>query len=85
MLATLVFGMFAGKGANGWFELSRASIYFDHPVHAPLEYSLNIEFLQPELGPSARVAVKLDADSAKRLAEAILAALSKVPQDLLSG
>ena len=75
----------AGKGASGWFSLSEASVYFDHPVHLPLEHGLNIDFLQPGLGPSARVAVELDVDSAKRLAEAIFEALSAVPQDLLSG
>ncbi|TAN19853.1 MAG: hypothetical protein EPN30_11420 [Actinomycetota bacterium] len=72
----------SGKGANGWFKVSEASVYYDHPVHVPLEHSLNIDFLQPELGPSARVAVELDAASAKRLAEAILSTLSRVPDGL---
>jgi hypothetical protein len=24
----------SGKGAAGWFRLTDASVYFDHPVHA---------------------------------------------------
>lgn len=73
----------SGKGASGWFNLSEASVYFDHPVDAPFDHALNIDFLRPELGPSARVAVELDADSARRLAEAILSTLSQVPEALV--
>jgi len=72
----------SGKGANGWFQVSEASVYFDHPANAPLEHSLNIDFLQPELGASARVAVELDAASAGRLAQAILSTLARVPDGL---
>lgn len=75
----------SGKGAGGWFKLDQASVYFDHPVHLPLEHSLNIDFLQPSLGPSARVAVELDLSSAKRLAEAIISTLAHVPEGLLQG
>ena len=49
----------SGKGADGWFGLTDASVYFDHPVHAAAEHSLNIDFLNPGQGPSARVAVEL--------------------------
>src|SRR5271167_907777 len=73
----------SGKGATGWFTLGDAQVYFDHPVHAPYDHSLNIDFLNPELGPSARVALELDPRSAKRLAESILAALDRAPGDLL--
>ena len=41
----------SGKGADGWFGLTDASVYFDHPVHAPAEHSLNIDFLNPGPGP----------------------------------
>lgn len=73
----------SGKGANGWFKVSDASVYFDHPVHAQLEHSLNIDFLQPDMGPSARLAVELSASSARDLAEAILATLDHVPEGLI--
>ncbi|HYK28962.1 MAG TPA: DUF6295 family protein [Streptosporangiaceae bacterium] len=74
----------SGKGANGWFGLSQATVYFDHPVHAMAEHTLNIDFLNPAQGPSARVAVELSAESARALAAAIEAALASVPAALVS-
>jgi hypothetical protein len=65
----------SGKGASGWFPLSEATVYFDHPVHAPAEHTLNVDFLNPGRGPAARVAVELDPASAVALARAILAAV----------
>ena len=47
----------SGKGAGGWFRLNEISVYLDHPVHAPDDHTLNIDFLNPADGPSARVAV----------------------------
>jgi hypothetical protein len=73
----------SGKGQQGWFPLRNASVYFDHPVHATLGHTLNIDFRNPDRGPSSRVAVELEASSARRLAEAILSMLDRVPQDLL--
>jgi hypothetical protein len=72
----------SGKGANGWFSLTDATVYFDHPVHAPLLHSLNIDFVNPAAGPSSRVAVELTADSARALATAIMTALDSVPAGL---
>jgi hypothetical protein len=69
----------SGKGAGGWFSLENASVYFDHPVHAPAEHTLNIDFLNPAAGPAARVAVELDRSSAKELAHAILRTLESAP------
>ena len=73
----------SGKGGAGWFKLSEASVYFDHPVHAPAEHTLNIDFLNPGEGPSARVAVELSAESARALAEAIQATLASAPPELV--
>jgi hypothetical protein len=73
----------SGKGADGWFSLTEASVYFDHPVHAPAEHTLNIDFLNPGRGPSARVAVELTAESARALAKAIEATLAAVPPGLI--
>ena len=53
-----------------------ASVYFDHPFHAPFDHTLNIDFTDPSRGPGARVAVELSADSARRLVESIQAALA---------
>ena len=72
----------SGKGAGGWFALTDASVYFDHPVHAQDEHTLNIDFLAPERGPGARVAVELSAASARELVAAIQAALAAAPAEL---
>jgi hypothetical protein len=73
----------SGKGAAGWFGLTEATVYFDHPQHARAEHTLNIDFLNPGGGPAARVAVELTADSARALAAAIESALSSVPPGLV--
>ena len=73
----------AGKGRAGWFQLSEASVYVDHPVAAQAEHTLNIDFRDPAAGASARVAVELTPDSALALMEAIRAALAAVPPGIL--
>jgi hypothetical protein len=74
----------SGKGASGWFGVSDASVYFDHPVHAAAEHTLNIDFLNPGRGPAARVAVELTAESARELARAIVAALDAAPPGMVA-
>ena len=76
--------MGSGKGAEGWFSLSDATVYYDHPVHAMAEHTLNIDFRNPGRGPSARVAVELTAESARALVGAIEAALAAVPPSLVA-
>ncbi|HTJ67264.1 MAG TPA: DUF6295 family protein [Actinospica sp.] len=73
----------SGKGADGWFTLTETSVYFDHPVHAPDEHTLNIDFLNPAQGAGARVAVELNAETARELAAAILRTLDQVPPGLI--
>jgi hypothetical protein len=73
----------SGKGAAGWFALSQATVYFDHPQHAQAEHTLNIDFLSPQGGPAARVAVELTAQSARALAAAIELALAAAPPGLI--
>lgn len=65
----------SGKGAGGWFALTEVMAYFDHPYHAQHEHTLNLDFLNEAQGPSARVAVELTAESARRLVACIEAAL----------
>jgi hypothetical protein len=72
----------SGKGAQGWFKATEASVYFDHPVHAMAEHTLNIDLINPRLGPGARVAMELNAASARSLAEAILQAIDSAPAEL---
>lgn len=69
----------SGKGARGWFSLRSASVYYDHPVHAPDEHTVNLDFLNAESGPAARVAVELDRASAAQLAAAIVRTLESTP------
>lgn len=73
----------SGKGAQGWFRLSEASVYLDHPVHALADHTLNIDFRNPAGGPAARVAVELTADSARALVRAIESALGTAPAGLV--
>jgi hypothetical protein len=73
----------AGKGAQGWFPLTDATVYFDHPVSAPQAHTLNIDFRNPDRGAAARVAVELDPAAARQLAESILAMLDAAPPGLV--
>jgi hypothetical protein len=66
----------SGKGPQGWFGLTDATVYFDHPVHAPADHTLNIDFRNPSIGPSARVAVELTEQSARALVAAITSTLA---------
>lgn len=72
----------SGKGTGGWFRLTDATVYFDHPVHAMAGHTLNIDFATPSRGAGARVAVELTAESARALAAAIEATLAQAPADL---
>lgn len=73
----------SGKGADGWFRLTEVNVYFDHPVHAPADHTLNIDFANPGKGPAARVAVELTAETARALVRAIESTLAAAPAGLL--
>ena len=62
----------SGRAGGEWFRLQRGVVYYDHPQDAPVEHALCIDFRGAGL---ERVAVELDAASARRLADAILATL----------
>jgi hypothetical protein len=66
-----------GKGEDGWFKLTRSVVSYDHPHHALLEEAINIDFMNPELGPGARVAVELTLDAAKELSAALIRAIEQ--------
>jgi hypothetical protein len=57
-------------------------VYFDHPVHAMAEHTLNVDIAAPSQGPSSRVALELTADAARALVAAIESALAAVPAEL---
>ena len=73
----------SAKGPHGsWFRVTDASVYFDHPVHALAEHTLNIDVTAPSNGPSARVALELTAAAARELVTAIQQALDSAPAEL---
>lgn len=66
----------SAKGPRGWMRINGANIYFDHPFHAQLDHSLNIDFVGEFDGARERVAVELSAESARALIRTIEAALA---------
>ncbi len=68
-----IFG--SAKGPQGWFHVDTANVYFDHPYHAPLDHSLNIDFVNEADGAQTRVAIEISAESARELVAKIVAAL----------
>lgn len=74
----------SAKGPGGrWFRVTRATVYFDHPVHAMAEHALNVDLADPEGGPERRIGIELTAEAARELARAITTALGEVPAELL--
>jgi hypothetical protein len=65
----------AGKGGDGWFDLTNSVVSYDHPHHALLEEAITIDFVNSALGPAARVAVELTLESAKALSGALIRAI----------
>ena len=56
----------SGRAGGEWFRLRQGVVYYDHPQDAPVEHALCIDFRGAGL---ERVAVELDAASARGLAE----------------
>ena len=65
----------AGKGGDGWFDLTNSVVSYDHPHHALLEEAITIDFMNAALGPGTRVAVELTLESAKELSGALIRAI----------
>ncbi len=61
----------SGKAGSEWFKVDQASVSYDHPFDMPLEYTLNLDFTRQAGSPGMRVAVELDATSARKLMDAI--------------
>ena len=74
----------SGKGREGWFPLTQAYVSYDHPIYAPLDHALNLDFVNDASGLGARVAVELDAASAEQLARAILEVLEQAKSEHLT-
>jgi hypothetical protein len=64
-----------GRGASGWFEVTQASIGFDHATHTQAEHALLLDFVNPSLGAGARIALEMNLASGKALVETLQAAI----------
>jgi hypothetical protein len=67
----------AGRGDDGWFDLTHAVVSYDHPHHAFFLEAITLDFVNRALGPGARVAVELSLDSAKELSAALAKAIAQ--------
>jgi hypothetical protein len=56
-----------GKGPNGWFPITQATVGFDHSTHSSDEHALLIDLVNYDLGTGARVAFELDLESGRAL------------------
>ena len=75
----------SGKGPEGkWMDITGAAVYFDHPQHSTRPHALLIDLTDKSAGPSGRLALELDTQSALRLIEAMQAAMAAVDEDVLS-
>ncbi len=64
-----------GKGPEGWFPVSQVNVGYDHTTFMRNEHALLLDFVNPALEPSARVAVELDIASGKALLAQLQAAI----------
>lgn len=65
----------AGKGADGWFPVTQATVGYDHATHSPTEHALLLDFTNYDLGVEARVALELDLSSGRALIAQLQAAI----------
>ena len=66
----------AGRSEEGWFPVTAAVVSYDHPHHALLEEAITLDFVNADLGPSARACVEITLESAKALAGALARAIT---------
>jgi hypothetical protein len=65
----------AGKGAEGWFRVTEATVGFDHPTFTSDDHAILIDFTSRQDGGAARVAVELDLDSGRELLATLTATI----------
>ena len=73
----------SGKFADGWAVMHNATVYFDHPVHAMAEHTVNIDFFTAADAGGRRIAVELTAASARQLAAAIERTIASAPAEIV--
>ncbi|HLZ29378.1 MAG TPA: DUF6295 family protein [Chloroflexota bacterium] len=67
----------AGKGATGWFPISQANVGYDHATHSQADHALLLDFVNPDLGVGARVALEMNIASGKALLVQLQAAITE--------
>jgi hypothetical protein len=67
----------SGKSADGWFTVDHAYVGYDHPVQAPVEHAILLDFVNESSGPGARVAVELTLESARHLVQRLTETLAQ--------
>jgi hypothetical protein len=65
-----------GKGAQGWFPVTQATVGYDHTTHSTDEHALLIDFTNYALGLDARVGLELDLESGRALVAQLQSAIS---------
>jgi hypothetical protein len=73
----------SAKFRDGWAAIDKAIVYFDHPVHAMVDHSVNIDFFARGGDGIRRIAVELTPESAIELAAAINRTLASAPPGLV--
>ena len=66
-----------GKGRDGWFPITQATVGYDHATHSPAEHALLIDFVNYDIGIDARVALELDLDSGRALLAQLQSAIAQ--------
>jgi hypothetical protein len=66
----------AARGVPDWMAVTAVNVMYDHPVTAPYDHALLLDFVDPSQGVGARVGIELSAASARELVRAIEAALA---------
>ena len=59
----------AGKGPQGWFSITLATVGYDHATHTGAKHALLLDFANYELGTEARIGLEMDVASGKVLLE----------------
>ena len=67
----------SAKGPDGWFRVDAAYVSFDHPFHAALDHTLNIDLVNEAASRPSRVAIELSPAAARALVANIAAALAQ--------
>jgi Family of unknown function (DUF6295) len=57
----------AGKGADGWFRVTDATVGFDHPSFTSADHAILLDFTSRDGDLSSRIAVELDLESGRAL------------------